>query len=99
MYICITESLCCTAEISTTSQINCTSIKQIKKTNYLKKNRHPLAPNPKDSKLTIHFIVFFPQRTNAHAVCQAQEFLGLRGVACVARVRSAASSSHPHWFS
>ena len=93
MYMCITESLCCTAEISTTLQINCTSIKQIKK------NRHPLAPNPKNSKLTIHFIVFFPQRTNAHALCQAQEFLGLRGVACVARVRSAASSSHPHWFS
>lgn len=36
---------------------------------------------------------FFPQRTNAHALCQAQEFLGLRGVACVARVRSAVSSS------
>ena len=39
------------------------------------------------------YCLFFPQRTNAHAICQAQEFLGLRGVASVTRVRSAVSSS------
>ena len=31
IYLCITESLCCTAEINTTLKINSTSVKQINK--------------------------------------------------------------------
>ena len=38
MYMCITESLCCTAEINTTLLINCTSIEKTKKIN----TNHPI---------------------------------------------------------
>ena len=79
MYMCTTESRCYTAEISTTLWINYTSTKQIKKTNYLKKTGIPLHPTLKTVNWQYILLSFFPQRTNAHALWQAQEFLGLRG--------------------